>query len=210
MRALIIWNILISLLLTFLLYSVFIKPQTSSFISDTDTSAVKAVTPSDSNVSSAVEAPIAFVNTDSLFKQLEMYKDMEEELIAERMKAENRYRGEAQKLEKDYNNLRDKAQFMTQAQGEIEQAKLMSRRDELLKMEEDLSEKLATKESASLQKIKDTLEAFLERYNREKGYHYILGKSQIGGILYANYALDITADVVSGLNAEYKAKNSNK
>jgi outer membrane protein len=201
MRLLIIWNAVITLALV-LLFFTFQYPTTekgTEIEKSAENIADSAV------VSIPKDAKIAFINTDSLFKQLSMYKDMEEDLVAERLKAENRYRGEAQKLEKDYNNLRDKAPYMTQAQGEIEQAKLMAKRDELLKMEEDLSANLAEKESRSLQKIKATLEDFLERYNRDKGYHYILGKSQIGGILYAEKALDITPEIVAGLNSEYNS-----
>lgn len=201
MRLLIIWNAVITLALV-LLFFTFQYPTTekgTEIEKSAENIADSAV------VSMPKDAKIAYINTDSLFKQLSMYKDMEEDLVAERLKAENRYRGEAQKLEKDYNNLRDKAPYMTQAQGEIEQAKLMAKRDELLKMEEDLSANLAEKESRSLQKIKATLEDFLERYNRDKGYHYILGKSQIGGILYAEKALDITPEIVAGLNSEYNS-----
>lgn len=201
MRLLIIWNAVITLALV-LLFFTFQYPTTekgTEIEKSAENIADSAV------VSMPKDAKIAYINTDSLFKELSMYKDMEEDLVAERLKAENRYRGEAQKLEKDYNNLRDKAPYMTQAQGEIEQAKLMAKRDELLKMEEDLSANLAEKESRSLQKIKATLEDFLERYNRDKGYHYILGKSQIGGILYAEKALDITPEIVAGLNSEYNS-----
>jgi outer membrane protein len=212
MRILIVWNAFLSLALLWLLFNTYPKGNSADLQDPTDTDTTKSETdlrPLSTGISNA-EAPIAFVNTDSLFKQLNMYKDMEEELIADRMKAENRYRGEAQKLEKDYNNLRDKAPYMTQAQGEIEQAKLMAKRDELLKIEEDLSTKLAEKESGALQKIKTTLEEYLERYNRDKGYHYILGKSQIGGILYAQKALDITPEIIAGLNAEYEASKAKK
>jgi outer membrane protein len=201
MRLLIIWNAVITLALV-LLFFTFQYPTTekgTKIEKSAENIADSAV------VSMPKYAKIAYINTDSLFKELSMYKDMEEDLVAERLKAENRYRGEAQKLEKDYNNLRDKAPYMTQAQGEIEQVKLMAKRDELLKMEEDLSANLAEKESRSLQKIKATLEDFLERYNRDKGYHYILGKSQIGGILYAEKALDITPEIVAGLNSEYNS-----
>lgn len=53
--------------------------------------------------------------------------------------------------------------------------------------------------------MRDSIQSFLRDYNKQKGYSIILSKAG-DNILYANPAMDITTDVVNGLNKRYKKK----
>ncbi len=53
------------------------------------------------------------------------------------------------------------------------------------------------------QVLRDSLNNFLNEYNKDGRYKMILSKSG-DNILYADKALDITNDVVAGLNKRYK------
>ena len=59
-------------------------------------------------------------------------------------------------------------------------------------------------------KIKTSLNLYLEEIQPNKGYQYVLGKSEIGGVLHANKELDITNEVLEGLNKKYKEANQIK
>ena len=70
-------------------------------------------TPVDNNLttelidSTSIEIPndlakVVFINNDSLFEHFEMYKDLQDELLAEKIKLEGRYKRELEKLEKEY------------------------------------------------------------------------------------------------------------
>ena len=48
--------------------------------------------------------------------------------------------------------------------------------------------------------VNDSIEAFIRDYNKEKGYDAIFMK---GATLYFNPVLDITQEVIEGLNARY-------
>ena len=48
--------------------------------------------------------------------------------------------------------------------------------------------------------MNDSIEAFIKEYNKTRGYDAILFKA---ATLYINPALDITNEVVEGLNARY-------
>ena len=72
--------------------------------------------------------------------------------------------------------------------------------------EQALTEQLLKEKDAFNQKLHDDLNDFLEEYNKDKGYDYILSYSEIGSqILLANKDLDITQDVIEGMNE--RAKN---
>ncbi|HMF70723.1 MAG TPA: OmpH family outer membrane protein, partial [Flavitalea sp.] len=55
------------------------------------------------------------------------------------------------------------------------------------------------------QEMNKTIEDYLRKYNREKDYSYIMA-SQPGLIYYKDTVYNITRDLISGLNAEYKSK----
>ena len=48
--------------------------------------------------------------------------------------------------------------------------------------------------------------AYLKKYGESKGYHIILAATEFGNVAYAQDGLDITDDVLEGLNAEYVGK----
>lgn len=150
-------------------------------------------------------AKVVFINNDSLFEHFEMYKDLQDELLTEKIKLEGRYKRELEKLEKEYLELREKAPFMTQAQGESTQAQLMQKQQGLVKMEQDLTIKFNRKENELVAKIKWAIEEYLTRMQEEYDYDFVLGKSNMGGIHFANQGRDITPMVLAGLNREYLA-----
>lgn len=154
-------------------------------------------------------AKVVFINNDSLFEHFEMYKDLQDELLTEKIKLEGRYKRELEKLEKEYLELREKAPFMTQAQGESTQAQLMQKQQGLVKMEQDLTIKFSRKENELVAKIKWAIEEYLTRMQEEYDYDFVLGKSNMGGIHFANQGRDITPMVLAGLNREYLANKKN-
>jgi len=54
--------------------------------------------------------------------------------------------------------------------------------------------------------VLEYINQFLVEYNEEHGYQYILAKQFPGPILYSDTTMDITADVIAGLNAKYSAE----
>jgi outer membrane protein len=55
------------------------------------------------------------------------------------------------------------------------------------------------------QEMNKTIEDYLKKFNKDKGYTYIL-TSQPGLIYYKDTAHNITRELISGLNLEYKSK----
>lgn len=201
-NVLVIWNIALTLLIGYL----FITKSTPENDTTSDSELVE-IEP-DTLSKSVNNRNVFYVNTDSLFNGFDMYKDMQEELVAEQLRMKKRYNGQLGKLESEYNDLREKAPYMTQTQGEAAQQKLMAKQQDLVKMEENLSAQLAKKEADMVKKIKTALTSYLEEIQEEKEFQFVLGKSEIGGVLYASEELDLTKEVLEGLNAKYKEANN--
>jgi outer membrane protein len=63
-----------------------------------------------------------------------------------------------------------------------------------------LSEQLQKKQLDFSTQLQKNIDDYLATYNKDGKYDYILSYSRSGSILFANKALDITDDVLKGLN----------
>jgi len=152
---------------------------------------------------------IVYFNTDSLWKNYEYVKDMENALIAEKQRMENKYNQQIKALEAEYKEFQRKTQAMeySMEDGKKKQQELMKKEQNIYKLEDELNQKYTESEAKKTREIQKEILDYLKRYNKEKGYTYILGKT-FGNIPYANEDLDITRSLLDGLNAEYKEKQN--
>ena len=76
----------------------------------------------------------------------------------------------------------------------------MRKQQSLMADRENLLDKLKAEESDLTDSIHSDLMRYLKTYNKNQQYDFILGYSRGGGILFANDSLDVTKQVVEGLN----------
>jgi outer membrane protein len=67
-------------------------------------------------------------------------------------------------------------------------------------LREQMAGQLMDQESQLNKQIYDSIYSFLQKYTQGKNVQYIMGYSPGGSVLYANDSLDITTQVVNGLN----------
>ena len=60
-----------------------------------------------------------------------------------------------------------------------------------------------------MNQIMDAIQTFVTAYNESKGYAMILANQTAAPIMTANSGLDITDEIIAGLNEEY-IKNKNQ
>lgn len=150
-----------------------------------------------------------YVNSDTLLENFEMTKVIRKELENHRKSSENSFQSKVQAFQSEIQNLQERASSMTQEQGEAKQKELAVREQQLGEMQSQLQEQLGKKEAEKTEALHNFISDYLKRNYSDK-YTYILGYSQGGGILLANESLDITNEVVKGLNKEYEATKKNK
>lgn len=81
---------------------------------------------------------------------------------------------------------------------------LETKRQQYINYQQMVAEKMKKEDQELTQKIYDKVDAYLKKYGEDNGYAFILGANQYGSIVYAKDAVDITADVLEGLNSEFK------
>jgi outer membrane protein len=157
---------------------------------------------------------IAYVNIDSLEANYELLKTKREQFKSRQTQMEGELEHSYQLLQNDAANLQKKfeAGQLSQTEGEAAQKRLMQMRQSLETRKQALTEQLMKEQETFNKDLKTRLDAFLEEYNKTRNYDYILSYSSSGSssILYVNKALDVTKDVVNGMNASAKSDANKK
>jgi Skp family chaperone for outer membrane proteins len=146
---------------------------------------------------------IAYINSDSLFAGYELYKDLEEEFIEEKVMAENTFRSKVAALEKDYQDAQAGAAQLSEEALQILGAKLQQREQQLMGEKQQMEGMLMQSEQAKNDKLYEELRVFLDEYAAAEGYHMIYGYNGFGDVLYMDAQFDITKQVIDSLNSVY-------
>ena len=189
------WNIVITLAVVFLLTRK--NDATPSAPSNTTTLATV-------NIADLPTGSIVYVNTDSLMNNYKLVKDFKQEMERERSVKENAFQTKMVALEKQVADFKEIAQRLSPEEGQRQQQELMLKEQKLGEYRENLMAELTKKEIDKNTEMTKRISDYLNILNASGKYTYVMGYAQGGGILHANKTLDITTQVVAGLNAEYK------
>ena len=169
--------------------------------------------PTDSSDSTAVaaEGAIVYIDLDRIFQEYDMANDLRSvvETKVQNIQAEVNRRGK--KLESDYNDFQDKINkgLMTRSVAEVQGQKIQQQQDEFNNYAAQKQNEIAEEQMVMTNQIVDALKTYLDKYNEEKQYAMILTNQGGAPVITGDPGLDITDEVLAGLNEEY-VKNKNK
>ncbi len=145
---------------------------------------------------------VAYIDTDTLLAKYQYAIDLEKQL-AEYTEQQRRYgQQQVEAFQKDYNNYLQNGSTLTLTQQQAKEAELKQRAEKMQTLEQELMAKIAEKQTAETAKIMNAIYAFVREYNAaNQQFDMILTKQ---ATLYINPAMDITNEIVDGLNEEYK------
>jgi outer membrane protein len=157
------------------------------------------------------DAKIAYVNTDSLNEHYDYIADFTKVLRGKKASLEAQMESMTIKFQNDYQAYQQSAQA-----GIAPQSELLKTEESLKRQQQDLANKEMQMQNLGIEleeknmELNRNVKEYLQRYNNGK-FDYILSYSDlVPTILLTNPKLNITADVLKGLNEEYKAKKAAK
>lgn len=121
--------------------------------------------------------------------------------------ARNTLNSKGQQLQSAMANFQQKLQnngFTSREQAEGQQAAIQRQQQQLQELQARLENELASETGKYNDALRDSLNHFLNDYNKDKKFDLILTK-QGDNILLAAKRFDITNDVINGLNKRYKS-----
>ncbi len=148
---------------------------------------------------------IAYVEVDSLMTQYEYCKEYSLILEKKSQNIQSTLQQKGQALQSAAANFQQKLQqnAYTREQAEQIQAGLQKQNADLEALQQRLGAEFQEETAKFNEALHDSLQHFINKYNKDKKYTMILSKSG-DNILYADKSADITNDIISGLNKAYK------
>ena len=101
---------------------------------------------------------------------------------------------------------------MTRTQQEAKEAELKQRSEKMATLEQELTAKIMERQMEENTKLLNAIFAFVREYNAQnQQFDIILRKTfNDSPTLYMNPAMDITDEIIEGLNNEYKSVKAKK
>ena len=155
---------------------------------------------------------IAYIEVDSIMSQYEFCKEYTKILERRSTNSQNELASQEKNLNAAVQNFQNKLQnngFSSQKEAESQQAALQRQQQNLFDTRDRFANEIQVETEKFNKALHDSLQNYLNLYNKDKKFSMILAKSG-DNILYADKALDVTAEVVAGPNKAYKSKPSEK
>lgn len=161
-------------------------------------------------------AAVYYFNLDTILDEYDMANDLRSvvETKIESINQEVNRRGS--RLEKDIKAFQEKIDkgLLTRSTAEVQSQKLQQQQNEFNQYTAQKQQEIAEEQSVMMNQIADAIKSFVDSYNATMGYPIILatqGDILPSPVVCADQALDITEDILNGLNEAYvKEKNSKK
>lgn len=149
---------------------------------------------------------VAYVNSDTLLAKYEYAKELEKGLLAYKESQENNYRSQMTQFQKDYQDFLQNGDKLSLSQQQAKETELKQRAERLSTLEAELAMKIQNKQIDENTKLLNAIFGFIKEYNESnQQYDIILRKTfNDSPTLYMADGMDITQEIVDGLNDEYR------
>lgn len=186
-----ILNAVLLVAVAVLFYLQFAKPGTSN---------------TDSSTVAAGDVKLAFINSDSVMKHYDYFKVNRERLEDKAKKMDNDFRSRAQALQNEFNNYQRNLSNLTIGQAKAIEQDLANKEQNLQVYRQSLAQDLSNEQAKMNDELYTKVTGFLKSYGQGKGLSVVLKFDQTSDVLYAGESIDITKDVIAGLNSAYQAE----
>jgi outer membrane protein len=208
---LIVWNIILSILLGWSL-SRSSAPANTEDVGTTESEvAAPEMTSVDRDTMALKDARIAFFYMDSVQKKYELIAEKDRRFRSEGQRLEGSLKSEMAKAQARYEELMAKDHtYSTQAEVAKDEQELQQLMARIQGQQANSEEQLARLEAQMLTEITQELRGYMEQYNKTAGFDYIFSVQNGGQVWVGNEGLDISDELINGLNERYRASKAGK
>lgn len=167
----------------------------------------KAATTSTKTETAAVSAKeqIVYVNSDSLLTKYQYFKDLQAKMDAKAKSAQADMGSKTQAFQREVTEYQQQQNTMSADQRATTEQRLARKQQELQAYQQNAGSALQRDQAAEQEKLYDKVADYLKEYAKKEGFKMVLTYSKgNSAILFADESLDITSEVIVGLNEAYK------
>lgn len=172
---------------------------------------VSATQTSTTSGNAASDLRIAYINIDSLLLNYNFSIDLNEQIVRKQENARANYTQKARAFQSEAENFQYKLQnnaFATTSRAEQEQQRLQKKQQELVELDERLSQELMEETQRMNEQLRDTIVSHLKEYNKEKGFQMIFSNTAGSPIFLADDSFNITGEVIEYLNKRWSSPSN--
>lgn len=154
---------------------------------------------------SAAAGSIVYFDLDRVIDQYDMANDKRSEVetkVAAIQKEVTRRQKNLENAVNDFQNKYNKG-LMTTATMQAQQQKIQEQDQAFQQFAQQKQAEIMEEQQVMMNIIADAIKTFVEQYNAEKGYAMILTNQASVPVIVADPSLDVTNDIINGLNKEY-------
>ncbi|MDR2882734.1 MAG: OmpH family outer membrane protein [Alistipes sp.] len=155
---------------------------------------------------------IAFIRMDSLVQNYDRFVDLSSAFEAKATKVTGDLEARARSLQNEMVSFEDKINkgLMTSRDAKAEQTRIQTKGQQFENDRQTQVAQLAEEEQVMTNQVFYAVNDYVAKFNADLRYKMILTTSGGSPVIHADPALDITAEVLRGLNAEYAAEKAAK
>ncbi|MBQ1883720.1 MAG: OmpH family outer membrane protein [Bacteroidales bacterium] len=153
----------------------------------------------------AQTSDIAYVNMDSLIDKYDMYNDLSTQLMAKQNQLEQELQTKQKSIERKAMDLENqyKKNLITPTRAQEVQQNLQVEQQRMLQWRDEKMMELNDDQAKISRMVYDSIQNYINEYNADKRYRFILSNSVGGVLLYGDKSADITEIVLKALNSRY-------
>jgi len=170
-----------------------------------DKSAAPTTTSKSETAPVSTSEKIVYVNSDSLLTKYQYFKDVQVKLQAKAKTAQTDMASKAQAYQREVAQYQQQANTLPADQRASTEERLGRKQQELQAYQQNAGAALQTEQASENEKLYDKIADYLKTYAKKKGFKMVLSYSKANPtILFADESLDVTSEVIIGLNEGYK------
>lgn len=168
--------------------------------------AITSAPTSSSDENAAPALAIRYVDIDSVMATYTLSKELDEQgrkLMLDYQRMENQKSNELNNLAAQIEQKRNNNGYLSQESFDADVQNVQRKQNEAQKILGAHQEKIQKQIAEFNRQLSDSIQNFIQEYNATRHYDAILYRASG---LYFNPALDITGEIIDGLNARYKSE----
>ncbi|MCJ0742760.1 OmpH family outer membrane protein [Pedobacter montanisoli] len=147
---------------------------------------------------------IVYVNSDTLLAKYEYSKDIQKKMETKGKAADNDLAAKGQAFQREVQQYQSQANTLPADQRAATEQRLARKQQELQAYQQNAGAALQNEHAKEQEALYNKVTEFLKSYAKDKGYKMVLTYAKgNSAILYAEPGLDVTAEVLKGLNDAY-------
>jgi len=151
------------------------------------------------------EAKVAFVKTETIFKEYKGIKAQEAVFKQKQEAFSKKYDSIVKAWQKDVMAFQQNVKKMAPKQAQKKDQELYQKQQMIQQMQQQESVQLTAEMQKQTDSIIKKVYDFFDEYGKKNGYKFIYGKNSTGALMYGDAKYDITDEVLKALDAAYEA-----